>query len=184
MPIVSMTQSNHLLLCRPLLLPSIFSSIRIFSDQSALWIRWPQYWSFSFSISPSNDYSGLISFQINWFELLAFHRTLKSLLQHHSSKVSILWGSAFFTVQLPYLYMTIGKTIALTKQTFAGKGMSQLLKMLCSFNMRRNRWLFLLTLSSWATTRVVLSGVIQAHRMRGISVQMQNVILFFFKFIL
>ena len=180
----SVMPSNHLIVCCPLLLPSVFSSIRIFSDQSALWIRWPQYWSFSFSISPSNEYSGLISFQINWFELLAFHRTLKSLLQHHSSKVSILWGSAFFTVQLPYLHMTIGKTIALTKQTFAGKGMSLLFKMLCSFNMRRNRWLFLLTLSSWATARVLLSGVIQAHRMRGSSVQMQNVILFFFKFIL
>ena len=138
----SVMPSNHLILCRPLLLPSSFSSIRVFSDHSALWIRWPQYWSFSFSISPSSEYSGLISFQINWFDLLAFHRTLKSLFQHHSSKVSILRRSAFFMVQLPYLYMTTGKTIALTKQTFAGKGMSLLFKTLCSFKHEKEQMTF------------------------------------------
>ena len=107
---------NHLILCRPLLLsPSIFPSIRVFSNESALRIRWPKYWSFSFSISPSNDYSGLISFRIDWLDLLAVQGTLKSLLQHHSSKASILRYSAFFIVQLSHPYMTIGKAIALTR---------------------------------------------------------------------
>ena len=107
--------SNHLILCRPLfLLPSIFPSIRVFSNESVLHIRWPKYWSFSFSISPSNEYSGLISSRIDWFDLLALQGTLKSLLQHHSLKASILWCSAFFMVQLSNLYMTTGKTIALT----------------------------------------------------------------------
>ena len=113
--------SNHLILCRPLLLlPSIFPSIRVFSNQSALRIRWPKYWSFSFSISLSNEYSGPISFRMDWFDLLAVQGTLKSLLQHHSSKASILWRSAFFIVQLSHPYMTTGKTIALTRWTFVG----------------------------------------------------------------
>ena len=122
---------SHPILCHSLLLlPSIFPSIRIFSNKSALHIRWPKYWSFGYSISPSNEYSGLISFRINWFDLLAFQGTLRSLLQHHSSKASILWHSAFFMVQLSHLYMTTGKAIALTKQTFVGKVMSLLFNML------------------------------------------------------
>ena len=120
--------SNHLILCHPLLPPSTFPSIRVFSNESAIRIRWPKYWSFS--ISPSNEYSGLISFRIHWFDLLAVQGTLKSLLQHHSSKASILWCSAFFTVQLSHPYMTAGKTIALTRQTFVGKVMSLLFNML------------------------------------------------------
>ena len=123
--------SNHLTLCRPLLLlPSILPSIRVFSNESALHIRWPKYWSFSFSISPSNEYSGQISFRMDWLDLLAVQGTLKSLLQHHSSKSSIFWHSAFFTVQLSHPYMTIGKTIALTRWTFVGKVMSLLFNML------------------------------------------------------
>ena len=119
--------SNHLILCHPLLLlPSIFPGIRIFSNESAICIRWPKYWSFSFSISPSNEYSRLISFRIDWFDLLAVHGTLKSLLQHHSSKASILWCSAFFMVQLSHLYMTPGKTIDSTISTFVSKVMSLL----------------------------------------------------------
>ena len=113
MPIESVMPSNHLILCRPLLPPpSIFPSIRVFSNESVLHIRWPKYWSFSFNISPSSEHSGLISFRIDWFDLLAVQRTLKSLLQHHSSKASILQHSAFFIVQLSHPYMTIGKTIA------------------------------------------------------------------------
>ena len=119
--------SNHLILCRPLLfLPSIFPSIRIFSNESALHIRWPKYWSFSFNISPYNEHPGLISFRMDWLDLLAVQGTLKSLLQHHRSKASILWHSAFFTVQLSHPYMTTGKTIALTTRTFVGKVMSLL----------------------------------------------------------
>ena len=119
--------SNHLILCHPLLLlPSIFLNIRDFSNESVLHIRWPKYWSLSFSISPSNEYSGLISFRIDWLDLLAVQWTLKSLLKHHSSKASILQCSAFFTVQLLHPYMTTGKTIALTRQTFVGKEMSLL----------------------------------------------------------
>ena len=118
----SVMPSNHLILCCPLLLPpSIFPSIRVFSSESVLAIRWPKYWSFSFTISPSNEYSGLISFRIDWFDLLAVQGTLKSLLQHHSSKASILQHSAFFMVQLSHPYMTTGKTIALTIWTFVGK---------------------------------------------------------------
>ena len=118
-------------LCHPLLLlPSIFPSIRVFSNQSALHIRWPKYWSFSFNISPSNEYSGLISFRMDWLDLLAVQGTVKSLLQHHSSKASILWHSASFTVQLSHPYMTAGKTIALTRRTFVGKVMSLLFNML------------------------------------------------------
>ena len=116
--------SNHLILCRPLLLlPSIFPSITVFSSESVPRIRWPKYWSFSFSVSPSSDYSGLISFRMDWLDLLAVQGTLKSLLQHHSSKASILRHSAFFVVQLSYPYMTTGKTTALTRWTFVGKVM-------------------------------------------------------------
>ena len=123
--------SNHLILCRPLLLlPSVFPSIRAFSNESALHIRWPKYWSFNFSISPSKEHPGLISFRMDWLDLLAVQGTLKSLLQHHSSKASILWHSAFFTVQPSHPYMTTGKTIALTRQTFVGKVMSLLFNML------------------------------------------------------
>ena len=123
--------SNHLILCHPLLLlPSIFPSIRVFSNESVLRSRWPKYLSFSFNISPSNEHPGLISFRMDWLDLLAVQRTLKSLLQHHSSKASILWHSAFFTVQLSHPYMTTGKTIALTRWTFVGNVMSLLLNML------------------------------------------------------
>ena len=131
MCIKSVMPSNHLILCHPLLLlPSIFPSIRIFSKESVLHIRQPKYWSFSFSISPSNEYSGLISFWMDWLDLLAVQGTLKSLLQHHSSKASVLRCSAFFIVQLSHLYMTTGKTIALSRRTFVGKVTSLL------FNMR------------------------------------------------
>ena len=123
--------SNHLILCCPLLLLlSIFPSIRVFSNESALHIRWPKYWSFSFSISPSSEHRGLISFRMDWLDLLTVQGTLKSLLQHHSSKVSILRHSAFFTVQLSHPYMTTGETIALTRWTFVGKVMSLLFNML------------------------------------------------------
>ena len=123
--------ANHLILCRPFLLsPSIFPSIRVFLNESVLHIRWPKYWSFSFSISPSNEYSELISFRIDWLHLLAVQGTLKSLLQHHSSKASILQHSAFFVVQLSHPYTTTGKTVALTRWTFVGKVMSLLFKML------------------------------------------------------
>ena len=130
MSVVSAMPSNHLILCRPLLLPSVFSSIRVFSRESILHIRWPKHWSFSFSIYPSNEYIGLISFRIDWLDLLAVQGTVKSLLQHHSSKVSILWHSAFFIVQLSHPYMTTGKTIALIRWTFVGKVMSLLFSML------------------------------------------------------
>ena len=127
MSIESVIPSNHLILyCPLLLLPSIFPSIRVFSNESALCIRWPKYWSFSFHISPSNEPPGLISFRMDWLDLLAVRGTLKNLLQHHSSKASILWRSAFFTVQLSHPYMTTGKTIALTRQTFVDKVMSLL----------------------------------------------------------
>ena len=122
--------SNHPILCRPLLLPSIFPSIRVFSNESVLHIRWPKYWSFSLNISPSNKHPGLISFRMNWLDLLAVQGTLKSLLQHHSPKASILRHSAFFIVQLSHPYMTTGKTIALTRWTFADKVMSLLFNML------------------------------------------------------
>ena len=131
MSIKSVMPSRHLILCHPLLfLPSIFPSIRVFSNESVLRIRWPKYWSFGFNISPSNEHSGLISFRMDWFDLLAVQGTLKSLLQHHSSKASILQCSAFFIVQLLHPYMTIGKTIALTRWTFVGKVMSLLFNML------------------------------------------------------
>ena len=125
--IESVMPSNHLILCHPLLLlPSIFPSIKVFSNESALHIRWPKYWSFSFNISPSSEHPGPISFRMDWLDLLAVQGTLKSLLQHHSSKASILWPSAFFIVQLSHPYMTIGKTIALTRRTFVDKVMSLL----------------------------------------------------------
>ena len=131
MSIKSVIPSNHLILCHPLLLPpSIFPSIKGFSNELVLHIRWPKYWSFSFSISPSNEYSGLISFMMDWLDILAVQGTLKSLLQHHSSKASILYCSAFFIVQLSHSYMTTGKTIALTRQTFVGKVISLLFNML------------------------------------------------------
>ena len=127
MSIESVMPSNHLILCLPfLLLPSVFPSIRVFSNESVLRISWSKYWSFSFSISPSNEYSGLIYLKIDWFDFLAVQGTIKNLLQHHSSKVSILWCSAFFKVKLSHPYMTTGKTIAWTRRTFVGKVMSLL----------------------------------------------------------
>ena len=145
MSIESVMPSNHRILCRPLLLlPSIFPQIRVFSNESALCIRWPKYWSFSFSISSSNEHTGLISFRMDWLDLLAFQGTLKSLLQHHSSRASIL-HSVFFLVQLSHPYMTTGKTIALTRWTFVDKAMSLLFNMLSrlviTFLPRSNRLL-------------------------------------------
>ena len=134
MSIALVTPSNHLILCHPFLLPpSIFPSIRVFSNELIICIRWPKYWSFSFSISPSNEYSGLTSFRTDWLDLLAVQATLKSLLQHHSSKASILRCSAFFIVQLSHPYMTSEETIALMRWTLVGKVMSQLFNMLSSF---------------------------------------------------
>ena len=131
----SVIPSNHLILCRPLLLlPSIFLNIRVFSNESALCIRWPKYWSFRFNISPSNEHPGLISFRMDWLDLLGVQGTLRSLLQHHSSKASILKHSAFFTVQLSHSYMTTGKTTALTRQTFVDKVMFLLFNMLSSWS--------------------------------------------------
>ena len=147
--------SNQLILCRPLLLlPSIFPSIRVFFNEKALHIKWPKYWSFSFSISPSNEYSGLISFRIDWFDLLAVQGTLKSLLQHHSSNASILWCSAFFMAQLSHPYMTTGKTIALTRQTFVNNMMSLLFNTLSKFVIAflpRSKCLLILWLQSLYT---------------------------------
>ena len=147
MSIESVMPSNHLILCQPLLLlPSIFPSIRVFSNEPTLHVRWPKYWSFSFSISLSNEHPGLISFRMDWLDLLAVQGTLKSLLQHHSSKASVLWCSAFFIVQLSHPYMTTGKTIALTRWTFVGKVMSLLFNMLSrlviAFLSRSKRLLF------------------------------------------
>ena len=133
--------SNHLILCCPLLLlPSIFPGIRVFSNEAALRIRWPKYYNFSFNISPSNEQSGLISFRMNWLDLIAVQGTLKSLLQHHTSKASILWRSAFFTVQLSHPYMTTGKTITLTRWTFVGKVISLLFNMLSWLVMGGGAW--------------------------------------------
>ena len=135
MCIVSVMPSDHLILCHPLLLlPSIFPNIRVFSSESVLHIRWPKYWSFSFSISLSNEYPGLISFRKDWLDLLAVQGTLKSLLQHHSSKASILWCSAFFMAQQSHPYMTTGKITALTRWTFVGKVMSLLFNMLVGWS--------------------------------------------------
>ena len=131
MSIKSVMSYNYLIPCHPLLLlPSVFNNIRVFSKESVLHIKWPKYWSFSFNISPSNEYSGLISFRIDWLDLLAVQGTLKSLLQHHSSKTSILWCSAFFMVQVSHAYMTTEKTIALTRQTSVGNVLSLLFNML------------------------------------------------------
>ena len=131
MSIESVMPSKYLILCHPLLLlPSIFPSIRVFSNESALRMRWPKYWSYSFNINPSNEHPGLISFRMDWLDLLEVQGTLKSVLQHHSSKTSILWHSAFFIVQLSHPYMNTGKTIALTRQTFVGKVTSLLFNML------------------------------------------------------
>ena len=138
MSIKFMMPSNHLILCRPLLLlPSIPPSIRVFSNESALHIRWPTYWSFSFNINPSNEHPGLMSFRMDWLALLAVQGTLESLLQHHSSKASILRCSAFFTVQLSHPYTTTGKTMALTRRTFVGEVMSLLFNMLSSLVIAR-----------------------------------------------
>ena len=135
MSIASVMPSNHLMLCHPLLfLPSIFPSIRVFSNELVLRIRWPKYWSFGFNISPSNEYSGLISFRMDWLDLLEVQGTLKSLLQHYSSKSSILWCSAFFIVQLSHPYMITGKTIALTWETFVSKIMSLLFNVLLGWS--------------------------------------------------
>ena len=154
--------SNHLILCHPLLLPpSIFPSIRVFSNESALHIRWPNYWSFSFTISPSNEYSGLISFGMAWLDLLAVQGTLKSLLQHHSSKASILRCSAFFLVQLSYPYMTTGKTIALTRCTFVGKATCLLFNMLFRLGitfLSRSKHLLI---SWWQSPSAVIFGAPQ-----------------------
>ena len=139
--------SNHLILCYPLLLPSVFPSIRDFSNESVLCIRWPRYWSFSLSIRPSNEYSGLISFRMDWLDLLAVQGTLKSLLQHHSSKVPICRCSAFFIVQLSHPYMNTGKTIALTRWTFVSRVMSLLF----------NIWsLFVITFLPWSKCLLIL----------------------------
>ena len=155
MSIESVMPSNHLILCRSLLLPSlIFSRIRVFINESVLHIRWPKYWSFSYSISLSKEYSGLLSFRMDWFDLIAVQGTLKSLLQHHSSKSSILQGSAFFIVQLSHPYMTTGKTKALTRWTFVGKVMSLLFSMLSRLVWRRQ----------WQPTPVLLPGESQGRR--------------------
>ena len=154
MSIKSVMLSNHLILCHPLLLPSIFPSIRVFSSESVLHIRWPMYWSFSFSISPSNEYSRLISIRIDWLDLLAVQGTLKSLFQHHSSKASTFWHSAFFIVQLSHLYMTTGKSITLTRRTFVGKVMSLLFNVLSRLVMTllpRSKHLLISLLQSQST---------------------------------
>ena len=155
MPIESVMPSNHLILCRPLfLLPPISPSIRVFTNESTLCMRWPKYWSFSFSTSPSNEHPGLISFRMDWLDLLAVQGTLKSLLQHHSSKASILQRSAFFIVQLSHLYMTTGKTIPLTRQAFVGKVMSLLFNMLSKLVITflpRSKLLLILWLQSPST---------------------------------
>ena len=159
MSIESVMPSNHLILCRPLLLPpSVFPSIRVFSNELALHIRWPKYWSFSFSVSPSNEYSGLISLRMDWLDLLAVQGTLKSLLQHHSSKASILWHSAFFTVQLSHPYMTTGKTIALTRWPFVGKVMflllNKLFRLVIAF-LPRSKHLLISWLQSWSVVNPI-----------------------------
>ena len=162
--------SSHLILCRPLLLlPSVFPSIRVFSNELALHIRWPKYWSFSFCISPSNEYSGLISFSIDWFDLFAIQGTLRSLLQHHSSKASILWSSAFFMVQHSHLYMTTGKTTALTIQTFYGKMTSSLFNILSRLViafLRRSKYLLI----SWLQSPSAV--ILEAKKIKFITVSL------------
>ena len=153
--------SNHRVFCHPLLLPSIFPRLRVFSNESALCIRWPKYWNFSFSISLSNEYSGLISFRMDWLDLLAVQGTLKSLPQHHSSKASILWHSAFFMVQLSHLYMTTGKTTALTVWTFVSKVMSLLFNTLLrcvKVFLPKNKRLFIACLQSPSTVIIKISN--------------------------
>ena len=148
---------NHLILCHPLLLVlSFIPRIRVFSNESVLPIRWPKYWNFSFSISPSNEYSELVSFRIDWFDLLAVLETLKSLLQHHSLKALILWCSAFFMVQLSHLHMTTGKTIALIRWTLVGKVMSLLFNMLSRLNLIK--WIILVPRSYWPTHKVIFDS--------------------------
>ena len=143
MSIESVMPSNHLILCRPLLLlPSIFPSIRVFSNESALCVKWPKYWSFSFNISPSNEHPGQISFRIDWLDLLAVRGTLKNLLQHHSSKASILRHSAFFIVQLSHPYVTNGKTIALTRRTFAGNAFLSLPFLCLKFSLIKENYFY------------------------------------------
>ena len=159
--------SNHLILCYPLLLPSVFPSIKVFSNESALHIRWPKFWSFSFSFSPFSEYSGLISFMIDWFDLLAVQGTLKSLLQHHSSKASILQCSAFFMVQLSHPSVTIGKTIALTIWTFVGKVMSLLFNMLSRWVigfLPKSKTLFISCLQSPSTV------ILEAKKIKPVTV--------------
>ena len=157
--IESVMPSSHLILCHPLLLPPIPPSIRVFSNESTLHMRWPKYWSFSFSISPSNECPGLISFRMDWLDLLVVQGTLKSLLQHHSSKASILWCSAFFTVQLSHPYMTTGKTIALTRWTFVDKVMSLLLNMLSRFTCHQYKHHERNILHSFFNIKSLISGV-------------------------
>jgi len=164
--------SNHLILCHPLLLlPSIFPNIRVFSNESALRIRWPKYWSFSFCISPSNEHSGLISFRMDWLDLLAVQGTLKSLLQHHSSKASILQCSAFFIVQLSHPYMISGKTIALTRWTFVGKAISLLFnilsKLVIIFLPRSKRLLI-----SWLQSPSAV--ILEPQKMKSVTVFTRN----------
>ena len=168
MSIESVMPSNHLILCHPLLLmPSIFPSIRVFSNESVLHIKWPKYWSFSFSISPSNDYSGLTSFRMDWLDLLAVQGTLKSLLQHHSSKASILQCSAFFIVQLSHPYTTTEKTIALTRWTFVGKVMSllfnRLSRLVITFFPRSKHLLF-----SWLQSPSAV--ILEPRKMKSLTV--------------
>ena len=174
MSIKSVMPSSHLILCRPLLLlPSIFPSIRVFPSESALCIRWPKYWSFCFSISPSNEYSGLLSFRIDWFDLLAVQGTLKTL-QHHGLKASILWHSVFFMVQLSHPYMTTGKTIALTIQTFVSKAMSLIINTLSRFIivfLSRSKhflisWLQSLSAVIWRPRKIFLPG--EFHRQKSL----------------
>ena len=164
----SVIPSSHLILCHPLfLLPSIFHNIKVFSNESVLCIRWPKYWSFSFNISPSNEYSGLNSFRMDWLDLLAVQGTLKSLLQHHNSKASILWRLAFFIVQLSHPYMTTRKTIALTRWTFVGKVMSLLFNMLTrlviTFRPRNKRLLI-----SWLQSPSAL--ILEPRKMKSATV--------------
>ena len=167
MSIESVMPSNHFILCRPLLPPSIFPSIRVFSNESALRIRWPKSWSFSFSISPSSEYPGLISFRIDWLDLLAVQGTLKSVLQCHSSKASILQHSVFFTVQLLHPYVTTGKTIALTRRTFVGKVMSLLFNMLSRLGITflpRNKHLLI----SWLQSQS--AGILEPKKLKSATV--------------
>ena len=163
MSIESVMSSNHLILCHPLpLLPSVFPCIRVFTNESGLCIRWPKYWSFSFSVSPSNECSGLISFRVDWFDLLAVQGILTSLLQHHSWKAAILWCSAFFMVQLSHLYMTTGKNITLTVQTFVSKVMSLLFNILSRFVISflpRSKHLLILWLQSLSAVILELKKI-------------------------